>query len=179
MKIYDYLPNYITTMKLYDYLPNYITTMKLYDYLPNYKLAKSTAKNFSTSRTIGKWVFWNPCFKIDCCDIILYYYNDSVIRLLAVKYITTMKLYDHLRTILLQWSYTTTWWRHENKLFLYTTFDYNFLSGFYAIKERKSKFETIMAKDNCLRIPKIYQTLFSTYSFIKIFAIEVSAFLKK
>ena len=36
-----------------------------------------------------------------------------------------------------------------------------------------------MAKDNCLKIPKIYQKLFSTYSFIKIFAIEVSAFLKK
>ena len=48
MKLYDYLPNYITTMKsynyivsnysyynevVYDYLPNYITTMKLYDYI--------------------------------------------------------------------------------------------------------------------------------------------------
>ena len=54
------------------------------------------------------------------------------------------------------------------------------LSGFYAIKERfKSKFEAMLAKDNCVRIPKIYQKLFSTYSFIKIFAIEVSAFLKK
>ena len=36
-----------------------------------------------------------------------------------------------------------------------------------------------MAKDNCLRIPKMYRKLFYTYSFIKIFAIEVNAFLKK
>ena len=42
-----------------------------------------------------------------------------------------------------------------------------------------SKFETILAKDNCLRIPKIYQKLFSTNSFIKIFATKVSACLKK
>ena len=25
-------------------------------------------KKKSTSRTIGKWVFWNPCFKTDCRD---------------------------------------------------------------------------------------------------------------
>ena len=56
----------------------------------------------------------------------------------------------------------------------------NFSSGFHAIKERfKSKFETILEEDNCLRIPKMSPKLFKTYSFIKIFAIEVSAFLKK
>ena len=48
------------------------------------------------------------------------------------------------------------------------------------MKERsQSKFEAILEKDNCLKILKIYQKLFSTYSFIKIFAIEVSAFLNK
>ena len=50
---------------------------------------------------------------------------------------------------------------------------------FTLYKERfKLKFESIIAKDNCLRIPKIYQKLFFDYSFIKIFAIEVSAFDK-
>ena len=43
----------------------------------------------------------------------------------------------------------------------------------------KSKFETILKLDNCARIPKIYQKLFLAFSFINIFAIEVSAFLKK
>ena len=29
---------------------------------------------FSSLRTIGKWVFWNPCFKIDCRDVYIYTY---------------------------------------------------------------------------------------------------------
>ena len=33
------------------------------------EVSQIDSKKISTSRTVGKWVFWNPCFKIDCYDI--------------------------------------------------------------------------------------------------------------
>ena len=56
---------------------------------------------------------------------------------LHYSWIEVLKIFDVI---------ITPWWRHENKRFLYTTFDSNnFSSGFYAIKERfKSKFESVM-----------------------------------
>ena len=35
-------------------------------------LTKSIAKKVSSSRIIGKWVFWNPCFTTDCRDIYIF-----------------------------------------------------------------------------------------------------------
>ena len=52
----------------------------------------------------------------------------------------------------------------------------NFSSGFYAIKEKLSR--NLSLYWSCLRIPKIYQKIILAHSFIKIIAIEVSAFLK-
>ena len=37
-------------------------------------LTKSIAKKVSSSRIIGKLVFWNPCFTTDCRDIYIYTY---------------------------------------------------------------------------------------------------------
>ena len=37
-------------------------------------LTKSTAKNVSRFNSIGKWVFWNPCFTIDCRDTYIHTY---------------------------------------------------------------------------------------------------------
>ena len=38
-------------------------------------LTKSIAKKISSFRSNGKWVFWNPCFTIDCRDIYIYIYE--------------------------------------------------------------------------------------------------------
>ena len=38
-------------------------------------LAKSTAKKVSSFRSIGKWVFWNPCFTTDCREVYVCIYR--------------------------------------------------------------------------------------------------------
>ena len=49
-------------------------------------LTKSIVKKVSSFRSIGKWVFWNPCFTTDCREVYIYYiYNiyisiDTVFR---------------------------------------------------------------------------------------------------
>ena len=32
-------------------------------------LTKSIVKKVSSFRSIGKWVFWNPCFTTDCREV--------------------------------------------------------------------------------------------------------------
>ena len=33
-------------------------------------LTKSIVKKVSSIRSIGKWVFWNPCFTTDCREVL-------------------------------------------------------------------------------------------------------------
>ena len=42
-------------------------------------LTKSIVKKVSSFRSIGKWVFWNPCFTTDCREVYIYYIDRETL----------------------------------------------------------------------------------------------------
>ena len=58
-------------------------------------LTKSTVKKISSFRSIGKFVFWNPCFTIDCRDITVLA-STTVAFIHFILYYTPFTIYPHL-----------------------------------------------------------------------------------
>ena len=46
-------------------------------------LTKSIVKKVSRFRSIGKWVFWNPCFTTDCREVYVYIYRRFLQSIVA------------------------------------------------------------------------------------------------
>ena len=47
-------------------------------------LTKSIVKKVSSFRSIGKWVFWNPCFTTDCREVYIYITNNNLKKSVCV-----------------------------------------------------------------------------------------------
>ena len=46
-------------------------------------LTKSIVKKVSSFRSIGKWVFWNPCFTTDCREVYIPIYRRFLQSIVA------------------------------------------------------------------------------------------------